>query len=499
MNESSKSQTVAMAMKPTVFEYIEGCPLPKSLVHIIHDNKENPFRKDRFKALYVIQLLTRHEIILKKEREEEGRLNAPTDDYKPLYSIILKRLLTSGKYSMIMTQLKQGYIEVLRNEEGGESYDKTKNQSKRYRLKEHLRKEVSRGEVEYFAIEEKALCKKIRLSQYEQLQELINEKAHLAFELEAITHLQYQSGKASDYLRALYSRKETDDGRPLTASRFSHLQLSHHLLCETFSEPVSYKVASSKHGRLMTNLTHTPKLLRMFITDSEGNELVELDLRSSLWVFFCQALALAYKYGYKDNLRKNLLRHVGEDVSIFEDLPLPELKAFANTVFNHDLYTELGLLSDSTSFTHPSGYTLPKSERDNQKQRALADILFGYHTAKLKNLQADIPQSQKKATEIFGETYPHALLFAQKFAEECGDKKADGSWSKSACLNKLLTEFEGDFFHRRLTEKLQKSLPPESGFFIVHDALFIPQKLEQLGRAALYSSAEEAFGVVPHI
>lgn len=488
-----------MPRRSSHFEYIEGCPLPKSLQHLLHDTERNPFYKDRFKALYVIQLLTQHAITTQKQREEGGRSNAPTDDYKSLYSLILKKLLTSSKYTSIMGLLKQNYIEVLENPWGGESYDKAKNQSKRYRLKEHLREEVSRGEVEYFAIEEKTLCNKIRLSQHEQLHEFINDKAHLAFELEAITHLKYQTGKAAEYLKELYTRKQTDSGKPLTASRFNYLQLSHHLLSETFSAPISYKMAKLQHGRLITNLTNTPKHLRQFVTDSEGNELVELDLRASLWVFFCQTLALAYKHGYKDSLKENLLKHVGEDVSIFEDLPLPELKAFANTVFNHDLYTELGLLSESTSYAHVSGYTLPKPERDKQKQRALANILFGYHTAKLKNLHADIPPSQKKAVEIFGETYPHALLFAQKFAEECDDKKADGSWSKSACLNKLLTEFEGDFFHRRLTKKLQDSLPPNSGFFIVHDALFIPQHLEQIGRTALHESAQEAFGAVPHI
>ena len=440
----------------------ERFPIPESLSGLFQKKELND------KHLWLVGTLTRH-----ITRQDEEAVNYDPHSYKPLYSVILKGILTS-KYNNIIDSLKNlKLIEVELNAAGVETYDNGRGISKKYRLTEALRKEVLKDQLTTLSIQKQTLLKQIERSLLAAQERVFEEHSWAREELTALDYLRWNEEGARLWLREV-ERSGQLNGERVTNKQLINLEDNIHSITKLFGNDKLIARVSVKHGRLFHILTYCKKELRQFVTNSEGQPLMGIDMRSAQWLLLAYCMALANNYGYTTDLKQQLLKHVGEPLDVLNTLRKhSSAQAFAAAIIFQDLYKELAVLSKGNFYKSQDLGEVTDDERDRIKKLLLKCVLYGYQTAQMKKAFTDIPQSEKSFLEVFYETYDDVILFCKSIAEDCKNRKPNGQISRSACLSELLSTMEGDFFHNKLRKALKSHFLDTLGYFIVHDGIYV--------------------------
>ena len=280
----------------------------------------------------------------------------------------------------------------------------------------------------------------------------------------------------------------------LTQSRFANLDINNYNLTKLFERERVLTHLSIKNGRLFHPLTYCNKELRQFVTNSFGESVVEIDLKSAQFFFLCQAKAIATRYSYKKNLSEGILKHIEEPIKLNSHLLKgTAFEAFMESVIEFDIYTEMSRIKVSTNYELRADERDQKHVRDKVKLEFIKTVLYGYHSSYPKHIYEGKKPHELSLLENFYERYGPVMDFIKKIADECTRRKEDGSYSKSGCLAIILQNLEGFFFHHVVRERLQKELG-DFGYFIVHDALYVDPDYEEEVRSLLFDITTEHFG-----
>ena len=424
-------------------------------------------KKERFteKELFILSVLTMH-VVLHWDSLKAHHFKNLTRDW-------LVATLTTRFYKVTMDRLREfGLIEAYTNSEGRDSYSTLYHSSKQFRLTKALREEVMAGHVEHFIPQDQKLYRRLEKWNSNTTTKLIEGRPWLADEREKLEQLLYDAEGAESMLESIQERREFR-GEPLTAPVFNSLLHHHHQLQKYFTGSGFTPHLSVKHGRVFHALAHCHREFRRHITTLEGDRFVELDLKAAQWVFLCKAVGIAHLRGWKDRLWERLEECVEDDVdlSVIQSaggLHAGQLGAFFRAVFTMDIYSELEWLSDSDGYVKVSGEQADGSARAEAKQQSIANTLFGYHRDR------DVSQwseaQEKHVSRALARNYPLVLQFIQTMAKESKNRR-----SPSSDLAKLMQRMEGHFFHRVLGPTIA-ALEPQLPFYIVHDAIYVPQK-----------------------
>lgn len=393
--------------------------------------------------------------------------------YKACSRDWLYAVLTKSYRSVIERLLEKELIEVALNIEGKESYSTHHHKSKQYRLHPSLTEELLRGELLYHELKDKKILQRRfkwteggRKKLYERMPWLEEEISHM----DGMIFLEKQ---ATAFVREVHERMEFR-GEPLSSSK-SH-SLLHHLgqLCKMFEGEKACGVVKvgEKSGRVTHPLALCQKEMRRFVVTSDGQRMVEVDLKAAQWVFLVKAMGHAHLNDISSDLKKRLEPFVSKSIDLKEiheggGLLAGQLAAFIRAVMTMDIYSELGWLKESSSYVKVSGEQLATEQRLDVKKESLADLLFDYH--RKTDTAALHDSSERTLIAALARNYPMALDFIKQFADECLNRNRP-----SQDLSVFLQRSEAYFFHQRLREGLQQSFG-KMPYFIVHDAVYVPE------------------------
>lgn len=461
----------------------ERFPIPESLSGLFQKKEFND------KHLWVVGTLTRH-----ITRQDEEANDYDPHSYKPLYSVILKGILTS-KYKTIVESLKNlNIIEVELNTSGHDSYDNGRGVSKKYRLTDALRKEVLNDKLITLSIQKQTLLRQIEKSLLVAQERVFQEHSWAREELTALDYLRWNEEGARSWLREV-ERSGQLNGKSVTNKQLINLEDNIHSITKLFGNDKLIARVSVKHGRLFNILTYCKKELRQFVTNSKGQPLKEIDMRSAQWLLLAYCMALATKHGYIKDLKQQLLKHVGEPVEVLAAFgEYSPSRAFATVVMSQDLYREIAVLVKKESYTSQDLMAVTEEERNKIKKLLLKHVLYGYHTAQMKKAFSAIPQSDKSILEVFYEHYGDVNHFCESIADDCKNRKPNGQLSRSGCLSELLSTMEGDFFHNKLRKALKSHFLDTLGYFIVHDGIYVDPIATDSTYDIMKELAKEQFG-----
>ena len=133
--------------------------------------------------------------------------------------------------------------------------------------------------------------------------------------------------------------------------------------------------------------------------------------------------------------------------------------------------------------------TLVGEARDEAKRQFFKDIFFNYYNKENYGVAGQLSISSEYL-EDFAKTY----YTVYEFCRICASQSKEGK-KKSRDLALLLQQTESKFFHELLPAVL-KELEPFN-YFVVHDALYVPQKHQKAVINACNKLSTKFFGVTP--
>ena len=268
-------------------------------------------------------------------------------------------------------------------------------------------------------------------------------------------------------------------------------------------------------GRVYHPLVNCPKEFRTAVVDDDNQPYVEIDLRSSQAVFLCKVIAVALKhrlitfeFGKQATATNNLIEQIipllDEPINVLEEgVYPPDFRAFVSAVFFDDIYEDANpenisqnayiQVGDEVYLTHSSARvsgskTLIGEQRDDAKRLFFKEIFFNYFNKENYGVKGQLSISSEYL-ENFAKTYYTVYEFCRICASQSKEKK------KSRDLALLLQQTESKFFHELLPTVL-KELEPFN-YFVVHDAVYVPQKHQEAVIKACNRLAQAFFGQKP--
>ena len=269
-------------------------------------------------------------------------------------------------------------------------------------------------------------------------------------------------------------------------------------------------------GRVYHPFVQCPLEYRKAVVDEQGEPYVEVDLRSSQAVFLCKVIAVAlkhrlitYEFGKQatatDNLIEQIIPLLDEPINVLEEgVYPPDFRAFVSAVFLDDIYEDASPenISQNASvqvgedvyevggYARVSGTkTLVGEARKEAKEQFFKDIFFNYYNKENYGVKGQLSISSEYL-EDFAKTY----YTVYEFCRICALQSKEGK-KKSRDLALLLQQTESEFFHELLPAVL-KELEPFN-YFVVHDAVYVPQKHKEAVINACNEEAVKFFGVAP--
>ena len=396
--------------------------------------------------------------------------------------------------------------------DGSYSVDKF---SKSYGLNKTLVEEIIQGKYSRVFITSSTLINKINEWRRKTLSLQMEKYLFIEKEAEMLLHLDIDGA----VLKQLFdSRVEA-----IQHSEYKNRQIARNNAIRGLEEIVALKEAKDlldarvrySSGRVYHPLVNCPKEFRTAVVDEEGQPYVEIDLRSSQAVFLCKVIAVALKHKLF-TLRLNepaiavngiieaTLPLLDEPVNVFDESFPGDFRAFVGAVFLDDIYEDASpenlaqtrseqLLED---VLHTGGYArisgmknLVGEERDKAKKKFFKEIFFNYFRKENDELNRD--QSASSAyLDSFYKSYPTVAEFCRTCAAQSDEKK-----KKSRDLALLLQLTESKFFHELLPAILTEIEP--FNYFVVHDAVYVPQKHQEAVMNACDKLSLEFFNAVP--
>ena len=475
--------------------------IPNSLLGLVGLNDSSEV--SNYKLAHFISILTHHIYS-----------NYPDGGYylkKPLTSVYLGTLYNKRYLSEVIVPLKQvGIIEV------NESYSTDLGFCKEYGFNKDIIQEViDEGYTEVY-ITKNTLINRINEWQRETLSRQIKKYPFIETEADMLLNLSVDTTA----LEQLYSqriediRQSNEKKKKLaitnaTRHREEILQLTE--ARDLLDARVRYI-----SGRVYHPFVNCPREFRKAVVDEQGQPYEEVDLRSSQAVFLCKVIAVAlkhrlitYEFGKQatasDNLIEQIIPLLDEPINVLEQGVYPsDFTAFVRAVFLDDIYEEAspenisqtasiqvgeGIYNVGSTVRVSGAKTLVGEERKEAKEKFFKDIFFNYYNKENYGVEGQLSISSEYL-EDFAKT--HNTVY--EFCRLCALQSKEGK-KKSRDLALLLQQTESRFFHELLPSALRGIEP--FNYFVVHDALYVPQKHQEAVINACNEEAVKFFGVVP--
>jgi hypothetical protein len=268
-------------------------------------------------------------------------------------------------------------------------------------------------------------------------------------------------------------------------------------------------------GRVYHPFVNCPKEFRKAVVDEQGQPYVEVDLRSSQAVFLCKVIAVALKHKLitfkvgkqaiaSGNLIEQIIPLLDEPINVLEEGVYPsDFRAFVSAVFFYDIYEDANpenisqnaymQVDDEVYLVHSSSRmsgskTLVGELREQAKRQFFKDIFFNYYNKENYGVKGQLSISSEYL-EDFTKTYYTVYEFCRICALQSKERK------KSRDLALLLQQTESKFFHELLPAVLTELEP--FNYFVVHDAIYVPQKRQEAVIDACNKLSAEFFGATP--
>ena len=476
------------------------CIIPDSLVGYVDTDSSGIASK--YKIAHFLSILTNH--ILS---------NYPDGDYylkKPITSEYLSFLYTLRYTKQVVFPLRtDGVIEV------NDSYSTDLNFCKEYGFNKDIIQEIIREEYIEVYITKNTLINRINDWQRETLSRQIKQYRFIESETDMLLHLNIDTSVLERlYEQRITDIKESDKLNKKLAITNATRHKEEILQLKEAKDLLDAKVRYIS-GRVYHPFVNCPKDFRKAVVDDEGQPYVELDLRSSQAVFLCKVIAVAlkhklitFKYGKRAKASNNLIEQIipllDEPINVLEEGVYPsDFKAFVSAVFFDDIYEDANpenisqnaymQVDDEVHLVHSSARisgstTLVGEARDQAKRQFFKDIFFNYYIKENYGIDGRLSISSEYL-EDFAKTYYTVYEFCRICALQSKERK------KSRDLALLLQQTESKFFHELLPAIL-KELEPFN-YFVVHDAIYVPQKHQEAVINACNKLSQEFFGATP--
>ena len=476
------------------------CVIPNSLMDYVGVDSRG--YTSRYKVAHFLSILTHHIMS-----------NYPSGNYflkKPITAEYLSFLYTLRYTKQVIFPLRtDGIIQV------NDSYSTDLGFCKEYGFNKDIIQEVIDEEFTEVSITKNTLINRIKDWQRETLNRQIKKYGFIESEADMLLHLNIDK----DVLEQLYQQRitdirESDDKKKLAISN-STWHKEEILQLKEARDLLDARVRYIK-GRVYHPFVNCPREFRKAVVDDEGQPYVEVDLRSSQAVFLCKVIAVALKHRLitfefgkqttaTDNLIEQIIPLLDEPINVLEEGEYPpDFRAFVSAVFFDDIYEDANpdniaqnaymAVGDEVYLTHSSARlsgskTLVGEARDQAKRQFFKDIFFNYYNKENYGVKGQLSISSEYL-EHFAKTY----YTVYEFCRICASQSKEGK-KKSRDLALLLQQTESKFFHELLPAVL-KELEPFN-YFVVHDAVYVPQKHQETVINACNELAKDFFGQKP--
>ena len=456
-----------------------------------------------YKQAHLLSILTHH--------IQSSYPSARAFYFKDISSAYLKQHYTTDYLKSVITPLRDSeLIEV----DG--SYSTELHFPMSYRLSNALIKEVIDGNTTIIYITSKPLIGKIEKWRRTTLSLQVNKHSFIASEADMLLHLNIDTS----VLERLYEQrvadiKESDKPNKKLAITNATRHKEEILQLTEAKDLLDARVRYIS-GRVYHPFVNCPKGFRKAVVDDEGQPYVEVDLRSSQAVFLCKVIAVALKhklitfeYGKRaeasDNLIEQIIPLLDEPINVLEEGVYPsDFRAFVSAVFFDDIYEDANpenisqnayiQVGDEVYLTHSSARlsgskTLIGEAREKAKRQFFKDIFFNYYNKENYGVKGRLSISSEYL-EDFAKTY----YTVYEFCRICALQSKEGK-KKSRDLALLLQQTESKFFHEQLPAVLTELEP--FNYFVVHDAVYVPQKHQEAVIDACNKLSTDFFGATP--
>ena len=475
--------------------------IPQGVVK--HLNVTTDGKAFEYKQAHLLSVLTHH--------IQSSYPSARAFYYKDISSTYLKHHYTTNYFKSVITPLLDSkLIEVDR------SYSTELHYPKSYKLSHTLLNEVIDGNTTVIYITSESLIKNIEKWRRTTLS--LQVKKHSFIEAEAVMLLHINIKRSA--LEQLYEQRiidiKTSDKPNKKLAITNATRHKEEILQLTEAKDLLDARVRYISGRVYHPFVNCPKDFRKAVVDDEGQPFVEVDLRSSQAVFLCKVIAVALKhklitfeYGKQaeatDNLIEQIIPLLDQPINVLEDGVYPsDFRAFVSAVFLDDIYEDANpenisqnafmQVDDEVYLVHSSARlsgskTLVGEQRNQAKRQFFKDIFFNYYNKENYGVKGQLSISSEYL-EDFAKTYFTVYEFCRICAYQSKKKK------KSRDLALLLQQTESKFFHELLPAVLTELEP--FNYFVVHDAIYVPQKHQEAVIEASSRLAKDFFGQIPN-
>ena len=477
------------------------CIIPNSLVDYVDVDSRGIASK--YKIAHFLSIVTNHVLS-----------NYPDGDYylkKPITSEYLSFLYTLRYTKQVVFPLRtDGVIEV------NDSYSTDFGFCKEYGFNKDIIQEIIREEYTEVYITKNTLINRINDWQRETLSRQIKKYRFIETEADMLLNLSIDTTALEQvYSQRIEDIKQSDKKNKTLAITNATRHKEEILRLTEAKDLLDARVRYIK-GRVYHPFVNCPREYRKAVVDDEGQSFVEVDLRSSQAVFLCKVIAVALKhrlitfeYGKQAEASNNLIEQIipllDEPINVLKEGVYPsDFKAFVSAVFFDDIYEDANpenisqnaymQVGDEVYLTHSSARmsgskTLVGEARDQAKKQFFKDIFFNYYNKENYGVKGQLSISSEYL-EDFANTY----YTVYEFCRICALQSKQGK-KKSRDLALLLQQTESKFFHELLPAVL-KELEPFN-YFVVHDAIYVPQKHQEAVINACSKLSTEFFGATP--
>jgi hypothetical protein len=456
----------------------------------------------KYKQAHFLSILTHH--------IQSSYPSARAFYFKDISSTYLKHHYTTDYIHSVITPLLD--CELINVDD---SYSTVLHFPISYRLSNALIKEVIDGNTSIIYIRSKPLIGKIEKWRRTTLSLQVNKYSFIESEADMLLHLNIDTS----VLEQLYEQRKIDiqqSNKP--NKKLSITNATRHkeeILQLTEAKDLLDAKVRYISGRVYHPFVNCPKEFRKAVVDEQGQPYVEVDLRSSQAVFLCKVIAVALKHKLitfkvgkqaiaSGNLIEQIIPLLDEPISVLEEGVYPsDFRAFVRAVFFYDIYEDANpenisqnaymQVDDEVYLVHSSSRmsgskTLVGEQRDDAKRLFFKEIFFNYFNKENYGVKGQLSISSEYL-DNFKKTYYTVYEFCRICALQSKERK------KSRDLALLLQQTESKFFHELLPAVLTELEP--FNYFVVHDAVYVPQKRQEAVIDACNKLSAEFFGATP--
>jgi hypothetical protein len=433
--------------------------------------------------LYFLNLLTRDVLRINSPKQKVDFLRYRMD-------FLVRQVSSNARKLVIEPLLQLGWIEIQPNAKGSEMYSKGR-LTKGYRLSPNLLSAVLTDKLKLYRIDgTTTLARRLFKLRLERKESALASKAFLKREYDWMVQLRFDRDKATNLHEEFMSKGRRPKGK-YTKGTMMRVESDFEILSNLSSGDFEF---NEKGGRVYSAIATAVSDFRCCLMDPNGNHYLEIDIKTSQFLFLLKALYLRKVHQVQQNLTDSLIGFIDCDVDLKDEVfgTNTDLRQLYNVVVFDDIYQ---WFSDRSSFndaekadpksnitrinsTTQTASRILKEERSESKMELLQDVLYNYHTRK-----KDTPMSR-----AFRANFPNVLSFLEQCAIESERVK------KSSETSLLLQSYEAFFVHQFALDRLEQAFPDRL-FYTVHDSFGVPEDIVDECFDIIAKAVEDHFGL----